>query len=313
MAARQPGGILAPVATIFGDDGELDLAALSGNLGVYAESELDGVVLLGSNGEFATLDPGEREAVVETGVEAIGGRRVVMAGTGAESTRRTIEQTRHAAAAGVDFALVITPHYYKTRYDRMAMVRHYQTVAEASLIPILVYVMAAYTGLDLPTATIAELSRHPNIVGIKDSGGHAVKIADMLATVEPGFSVLAGSGRVPSASYAFSALTPSWMSSVASPPSSTMRSGPSEPGHASICSVHHQYSSRVSPFQAKTAAESRAMTAAAWSWVEKMLHEHQRTSAPSAVSVSMSTAVWMVMCSEPLICAPLSGCEGPNS
>lgn len=195
MAARQPGGILAPVATIFADDGELDRAALAANLGVYAESELDGVVLLGSNGEFATLDPYEREAVVEIGVEAIAGRRVVMAGTGAESTRRTIEQTRHAASAGVDFALVITPHYYKTRYDRVAMVRHYQTVAEASPIPILVYVMAAYTGLDLASPIIAELSRHPNIVGIKDSGGHAVKIADMMATVEPGFAVLAGSAN----------------------------------------------------------------------------------------------------------------------
>lgn len=193
MASRQPGGILAPVATIFGNDGELELAALTANLNVYAESELDGIVLLGSNGEFAMLEAVEREAVVETGVEAIGGRRIVLAGTGAESTRRTIGQTRHAAAAGVDFALVITPHYYKTRYDRAAMVRHYQAVAEASPIPILIYVMAAYTGFDLATPVIAELSRHPNIVGIKDSGGNAVKIADMMATVEPSFAVLAGS------------------------------------------------------------------------------------------------------------------------
>lgn len=193
MASRQPGGILAPVATIFGNDGELDLAALTANLNVYAESELDGIVLLGSNGEFAMLEAVEREPVVDTGVEAVGGRRIVLAGTGAESTRRTIEQTRHAAAAGVDFALVITPHYYKTRYDRAAMVRHYQAVAEASPIPILIYVMAAYTGFDLATPVIAELSRHPNIVGIKDSGGNAVKIADMMATVEPGFAVLAGS------------------------------------------------------------------------------------------------------------------------
>jgi 4-hydroxy-2-oxoglutarate aldolase len=105
----------------------------------------------------------------------------------------------------VDFALVITPHYYKTRYDRAAMVLHYQTVAEASPIPILIYVMAAYTGLDLPTSIIAELSRHPNIVGIKDSGGHAVKIADMMATVEPGFAVLAGSANSLLASLALGA------------------------------------------------------------------------------------------------------------
>ena len=205
MPPRQPAGIFAPLATIFRDDGELDLTGFAANLSVYAESDLDGVVLLGSNGEFATLDTNEREAVVEAGVEAIDGRRIVMAGTGAESTRRTVQQTRHAAAAGVDFALVITPHYYKTRYDRAAMVLHYQTVAEASPIPILIYVMAAYTGLDLPTSTIAELSRHPNIVGIKDSGGHAVKIADMMATVEPGFAVLAGSANSLLASLALGA------------------------------------------------------------------------------------------------------------
>ena len=77
--------------------------------------------------------------------------------------------------------------------------------------------------------------------------------------------------------------------------------------------MHHQYSSRVSPFQAKHAAESQATAAAAWSWVEKMLQEHQRTSAPSAVRVSISTAVWMVMCREPEIWAPLKGCLAPNS
>ena len=103
-----------------------------------------------------------------------------------------------------------------------------------------------------------------------------------------------------------------WMRRVASPPSSTMMSRGSEP-QSSILSVHHQYSSRVSPFQANTAAESRATAAAAWSWVEKMLHEHQRTTAPSATRVSMSTAVWMVMWSEPEMFAPLRGWAGPNS
>mmetsp|Transcript_32455 Transcript_32455/g.84093 ORF Transcript_32455/g.84093 Transcript_32455/m.84093 type:complete len:243 (-) Transcript_32455:45-773(-) len=128
-----------------------------------------------------------------------------------------------------------------------------------------------------------------------------------------GLSVLAGSGMVPSFSNRSSALRPSWMRRVASPPSSTIRSQPSEPGQLRHCSVHHQYSSRVSPFQAKHAALSRAMAAAAWSWVEKMLHEHQRTVAPRAVRVSISTAVWMVMCREPEIWASFRGCAGPNS
>src|SRR5487761_1819976 len=106
-------------------------------------------------------------------------------------------------------------------------------------------------------------------------------------------------------------------SSVASPPSSRIIVGPASPGQVSACSVHHQYSSSVSPFQANTGmprgssgvpSGPTATAAAAWSWVEKMLQLAQRTCAPSAVSVSISTAVWIVMCSEPVILAPLRGC-----
>ena len=114
---------------------------------------------------------------------------------------------------------------------------------------------------------------------------------------------------------------PLWTSSVASPPSSRIMFGPPS-GQVSACSVHHQYSSSVSPFQAKTGmpcgasgvpSGPTATAAAAWSCVEKMLHEAQRTSAPSATSVSIRTAVWIVMCSEPVMRAPLSGCDAANS
>ena len=124
-------------------------------------------------------------------------------------------------------------------------------------------------------------------------------------------SAVEGSGTAP----AFSNSTPLWTRSVASPPSSRIMVGPS-PGQSRACSVHHQYSSSVSPFQAKTGTPRgdstvpsgpTATAAAAWSWVEKMLQLAHRTSAPRAVSVSMSTAVWMVMCSEPVIRAPRSG------
>ena len=84
-------------------------------------------------------------------------------------------------------------------------------------------------------------------------------------------------------------------------------------GPVMVCSMHHQYSSSVSPFQAKTGTPLAAMAAAAWSWVEKMLHDDQRTVAPSAVRVSMSTAVWIVICRQPTIRAPLSGWDWPYS
>ena len=126
----------------------------------------------------------------------------------------------------------------------------------------------------------------------------------------------AGSGATPD----FSMSRPRWTSSVASPPSSRIMLANESPGQSRICWVHHQYSSSVSPFQAKTGTPAGASTvpvgptataAAAWSWVEKMLQEAQRTSAPSATSVSIRTAVWIVMCSEPAIRAPASGLESP--
>merc|ERR1719399_2749104 len=115
-------------------------------------------------------------------------------------------------------------------------------------------------------------------------------------------SVLLGSGREPSFAYFSSYSLPLWIRRVASPPSSTSWSQPSLPGTVIICSVHHQYSGRVSPFQAKTVAvPAFAIAAAAWACVLKMLQEHHRTFAPKAAKVSMSTPVWIVMCSEPLM------------
>lgn len=200
-APRIPAGVFAPVATIFGNDGELDLDGFRENMAWYATSALDGVVLLGSNGEFALLDGDEKLRLIAAGVEAIGGRKVVMAGTGAESTRGTIELTKRAAALGIDYALIVTPHYYKPRYDHAANLAHFHAVANASPVPIIVYVMAAYTGVDLPTKLVTELSAHPNIVGVKDSGGNAPKVAEMVAGAAPGFGVLAGS-----ASFLYAAL-----------------------------------------------------------------------------------------------------------
>merc|ERR1712157_678213 len=109
-------------------------------------------------------------------------------------------------------------------------------------------------------------------------------------------SVLEGSGRDLSLAYLVSNSLPLCIKRVASPPSSTSWSQPSLPGTVNICSVHHQYSGSVSPFQAKTVHVPRlAIAAAAWSWVLKILHDAQRTLAPRASKVSISTPVWIVM------------------
>ena len=106
---KTPQGIFAPVATTFGSDGELDLGGFGANLERYATSALDGIVVLGSNGEYPLLDRSEKLRLIETATHTIGGRRLVMAGTGAESTRETIGLTREAAALGIDSSRTHSP------------------------------------------------------------------------------------------------------------------------------------------------------------------------------------------------------------
>jgi 4-hydroxy-2-oxoglutarate aldolase len=159
----------------------------------YATSPLDGVVIMGSNGEYTLLSEDEKIRLLAAGIEGIAGRKTVLAGTGVESTRGTVALTRKAAELGADFALVNTPHYFRPRYDYAANLKHYLSVAEASPIPVIIYIMALYTGVDLPTNLVAELSQHPNIVGVKDSGGNAPKVAEMVAFSSSDFGVLAGS------------------------------------------------------------------------------------------------------------------------
>ena len=145
-----------------------------------------------------------------------------------------------------------------------------------------------------------------------------LRVRTVRTTSNSSESAVEGSGTAP----AFSNSTPLWTMSVASPPSSRIMLGPPSPGHSSACSVHHQYSWSVSPFQAKTGTPwgsstvpfgPTATAAAAWSCVEKMLQLHQRTRAPSAVRVSMSTAVCTVMCRDPVTRAPANGWEAANS
>lgn len=195
MATRPLGGVLAPIAALFGPDGELDLEKYARNVEWYANSPLDGIVVMGSNGESALLDEDEKLRLIETAVTTVDGRKLVLAGTGVESTRATIRLTRAAAERGADYALVVTPHYYRPRYDAEAFKRHYYAVADASPIPIVVYIMTAYTGVDLPASVVSTLSQHPNIVGVKDSAGNAVKFAEMVAGTDDDFAVLAGSAN----------------------------------------------------------------------------------------------------------------------
>ena len=120
--------------------------------------------------------------------------KIVLAGSGMESTIATIDMTRAMAEAGADAAVVITPCYFKNRMTDQALLSHFTAVADSSPIPIILYSVPANTGLDLSVEVAVKLSAHPNIIGIKDSGGDITKIGQLVhATKGQNFQVLAGS------------------------------------------------------------------------------------------------------------------------
>ena len=111
-----------------------------------------------------------------------------------ESTNETVRMTQAMAAAGVDAAFVITPHYFKGQMSNDALYEHFFTVADKSPVPVILYSIPANTGIDLPVDVVLKLASHPNIAGIKDSGGDVSKIAMMVhGSKGLDFEVLAGS------------------------------------------------------------------------------------------------------------------------
>jgi len=186
-------GVYPPIPTPF-VNGEVAHDKLAENLARWNQTDLAGYVVLGSNGETVYLSEAERAAVLSTAREAIPKEKLLIVGTGAESTRATVERTRTAAEAGADAALVVTPCYYKGQMTTEALRRHYFTLADASPIPVLIYNVPKFTGLDLSAETVLELAQHPNIAGIKDSGGNVTKLGAIIGAAPDHFEVLAGSG-----------------------------------------------------------------------------------------------------------------------
>ncbi|MBN1978452.1 MAG: dihydrodipicolinate synthase family protein [Anaerolineae bacterium] len=187
-------GVFPPIPTPFDAQGEIDCGALTANLERWNAYGLTGYVVVGSNGEAAFLTEEERRRVWETARRAIPTGKLLIAGTGCESTRQTVALTRLAAEAGADAALVVTPHYYANMVSSQALLQHYQAVADASPIPIILYTVPKFTHVDLDAAAIASASMHPKIIGLKDSSGDMIKLADTVGLTGPDFQVLAGSG-----------------------------------------------------------------------------------------------------------------------
>ena len=186
-------GIFPAVPTPFDAEGNLATDKLKENFNYWNQFDLKGYLMLGSNGEMVMLTHRERLEVLEAARTVIHGDKIMLAGTGCQSTRETIELTKEAARIGADAALVLNPFYYKNQMTRKALEEHYLSLADASPIPVLVYNMPASTGIDLDADMVVSLSGHQNIIGLKDSGGNLVKKGTVMDLVKSEFQVMAGS------------------------------------------------------------------------------------------------------------------------
>jgi 4-hydroxy-2-oxoglutarate aldolase len=187
-------GVFAPVPTPFDAEDRVDPARMRSAFSRWLKSPLTGFVVLGSNGEAALLDEGESDLVVATARELVPRGRPLVVGTGRESTQAAIRAARRAADLGADAVLVRTPGFFKSQMTSAVFVRHYTAVADASPVPVLLYNFTAVTGVTLQPDAVAKLAAHPNIAGMKESGGDIAQIAELIS-VSGGqaFSVLAGS------------------------------------------------------------------------------------------------------------------------
>ncbi|MGQ0537788.1 MAG: dihydrodipicolinate synthase family protein [Gemmatimonadaceae bacterium] len=194
MAIRKFSGVFGPVATPFAARGDLDIAAFNHNLAAHFAAGLDGVVVNGSTGEAALLDEMERARLIEAARDVTPADKLLIAGTGAEATHITIDRSRRAAALGADAVLVVAPHYYGDQMKQAALEAHYERVADASPIPLLLYNIPKYMHFRLEPDVVRHLAVHDNIVGMKDSAGNMDTLALYLETQNATFSVLTGHG-----------------------------------------------------------------------------------------------------------------------
>lgn len=184
-------GSICALATPFrASDDALDLDAFSRLVGLQIRSGTRGLVVAGSTGEGAALDAAEFTTLVEVARREIADRVPLLAGSGMQSTRKTIEQTRLAAAAGADMALVVTPAYVRPTQE--GLYRHFSEVADKGGLPIMLYNVPSRTSCDLLPETVARLCANSAIIGIKEARADEVRMRELLALSSATFAVFSG-------------------------------------------------------------------------------------------------------------------------
>jgi 4-hydroxy-2-oxoglutarate aldolase len=185
-------GIFPPIPTTFDERGEVDEQALASNVRQWMSTGLAGILALGSNGEAAFVDEHECERVVRVVREAMPASRLLIVGSGRESTRATIDATRRAADLGADAVLIRTPSFFKSQMTADALTAHFAAAADRAPVPVLLYNLPGATGINLTPSLVARLADHPNIAGLKETSPDLEQIVQFAALRPEKFSVLCG-------------------------------------------------------------------------------------------------------------------------
>ena len=188
-SAVAQGSLVAIVTPMF-EDGRLDIPALNALIEFHIAHGSDGIVIVGTTGESPTVDFDEHCLLIKTAVEQVRGRVIVIAGTGANSTKEAIALTQKAKELGVDACLLVAPYYNKPTQE--GLYQHFNAIADAVAIPQILYNVPGRTGCDISNDTVLRLAQHPNIVGIKDATGGIERGTDLLLRAPQDFAVLSG-------------------------------------------------------------------------------------------------------------------------
>ena len=189
-------GVFPALTTPFGADGTVCVEDIKQNIARYNGTRIAGYVVIGSTGESVLLSRKEVDLVLDTVKQAAAPGKLLIAGTGAESTAETIERTKRAAELGYHIALVKTPYYYKPVYKPEVYIAHFQRVADASPIPVMLYSVPQFTGVALEAPEVGVLAQHANIIGIKESSGNVQRAAEILEASPISFKLLVGSASM---------------------------------------------------------------------------------------------------------------------
>lgn len=182
-------GSFTALITPFSGD-KLDIPAFDRLIEAQIAGGTHGVVACGTTGESPTLDESEHRHIVERCIERVKGRIPVIAGTGSNCTKKAVDMTKHAATAGADAALVVTPYYNKPTQD--GLYAHYMAIADVTDIPIIIYNIPGRSVVDMTVETMARLAEHPRIIGVKDATGDLSRVKKTAAACGADFIQLSG-------------------------------------------------------------------------------------------------------------------------